>query len=242
MNTDTFVLGYIHTGQVHQCFMSSVCNLLMYERQQWGGLMDTHGPYIANNRNTIVDGFLNKSDAPWLLFVDTDIEFKPHQVYQLLDAAEGHQIVSGLYFTKLTDPQGDLKLMPCWFVQMPDKTYAIPSSLEIGTTQELAVCGMGFTLLGRTLLEKMAVAHKDDPHTWFGHDLSPAPHYGKIVRMGEDVTFCTRALALGYNPLGVATVVNHRKAHMETWDTFVESQERERALREEDSGGNEDVA
>lgn len=246
MNTDTFALGYAHTGAVQQCFMASVCNLLMYERSQWRGLLDAQGPYIANNRNVIVEGFLTNSDAKWLLFVDTDIEFRPHQVYQLLDAIEDErtqQIIGGLYFTHMGKGQPKTnKLMPAWFIRMEDGSYAIPESLLIGSTVPLGVCGMGFTLLGRTVLEKMAVAYKDDPYVWFGHDIAPTPVDGRRVRMGEDVTFCARAYALGYAPLGVATVVNHRKAHMENWDTFVESQILEKMQCEADAGGNEDVA
>lgn len=229
----TFTVGYIHNGTVHHGFMQSMMNFTVFDRSQRRAMCEitsVQGPYIYQNRNRVVEFFLNKTKTDYLLFIDNDISFKPDQPYQLLDYADAeHQIVAGIYYSWLLLPSEGYGLTALWFDTInPMKTTKSVTACP----QPIGACGMGFTLLGRPLLEKMCEVHKADPARWFGHDLcecdhtkpSEHPHldndHDEPVRMGEDITFCVRARNLGYNAWGVHTVVDHNKMHTENFETF----------------------
>ena len=66
---------------------------------------------------------------------------------------------------------------------------------------------MGFTLIHRSVLEKLAVEYADDPWHYFGHDIINNSH------VGEDLTFCNRARKAGFSVWGHGGVLlGHTKA------------------------------
>src|SRR5437660_269574 len=99
----TLAIGYIHNGTVNHAFMQSVLNFTLHDRgdrKLLHEVFSAQGPYIFQNRNRIVEFFLDKTKADYLLSIDNDIQFKPDQPYQLLNYADDeHQIVAGLYYS-----------------------------------------------------------------------------------------------------------------------------------------------
>ncbi len=212
------VVGYVHGGMVHEPFMRSVLTLFAFDagqRRSIAGLAMCKGLYVAQNRNAVCKNFLT-SAADWLFFLDTDIVFTPEQMYQLLDAAHPTErpIVGGLYFSYWNQ---DKDLCPVWLEHRGDD-MATMSALKPGL-QEVAVVGMGFTLIHRGVLEAMAKHHADDEWLWFGHDLRETPR--GLERMGDDTTFCLRAADIGFKTFGHAEiVVQHIKSRAENYETF----------------------
>jgi hypothetical protein len=154
---------------------------------------------IHTARNAVVDGFLAHPFSPeYLLFIDTDITWEPHQVWSLLETATTHDLpaVSGLVCFKQTE---DGPLVPMLY---NDDFKLVPVSADV---QRVFCAGMGFMLLRRDALETIATTYPW-PTPWFdyGH------RNGKAV--SEDVIFSQRCLELDI-PIHVDTriAVGHRK-------------------------------
>lgn len=223
MNEGGLIIGYIHNGDVKGRFMRSVINFLSYDganRKLVRNLFESESSDIVQNRNRVVQSFLDKSEAEWLMFIDTDIVFDPETIYQLLDVADPltAPIVSGLYFGFLTHEYR--WPLPFAFDITAEGEYR--SIREIGTEPvRIAGAGMGFCLIHRSVFEKVAEAYKEDPWKWFGRDQHMMG--GKLTVLGEDFTFFRRAEKVGA-PIWLhpGVRVQHLKSRLESFGTFVE--------------------
>lgn len=182
------------------------------------------GPYIADNRNRVVERFL-ETPCEWLWFTDIDIEFDPGALDRLLAVADPVErpIVGALYFNQINDtPAGTW--WPVWTQRVGESTTRVVTQIEIGKVYDLTVTGMGCTLIHRSVFEKLAASCPEPEDPWrfgFGHDLIRGDD-GKLARAGEDATFCYRAVAAGFPVTGLAYVVNHTgKNQTINWETFV---------------------
>jgi hypothetical protein len=215
----SIIIAYCHPGMVHERFMWSVNQFTTHDfsprgKQMLKGIMSIQDLYIAKSRNQACKQFLDDTTCKWLLFLDTDIVFKPQDVYDLLAAAgDDKQIIGGLYFGYC---EGDL--LPVWRKKYADRTgkpYGTLPRITFGTLEEYDAIGMGFTLIRRDCLETMREEYGKDPWTWFGHDLYGASH------LGEDITFCERAAKLGIKTWGHSGIVlGHQKTRTENAKTF----------------------
>lgn len=195
---ETVVFGWLPSpiggmGCLLQEFVDSVFKFITQDsegRHIFQGYTFAKTGYIASGRCDVVQSFLDKTKADWLLMLDWDITFEPYDVYALLDEAKGDpmKVVSGCYLTYFG---GDNLLRPCWMHHEDGEDYVPVTEFEIGKVIPITVCGMGFTLMHRTLLEKMREEYKSDPWPWFGHDEINGS------RVGEDITFTSRARKLG---------------------------------------------
>lgn len=202
---------------LQQGFVESLFNFCTYDggpqgRKEFGGYTYAATGYIPSGRNTLASTFLEKTDGEWLLSLDWDITYDPLAVYQLLDAADPVErpIISGVYVTYFGEGAA---LRPCWMAEQDGQEYIPVSSFEAGKIVPLTVCGMGFTLIHRSVFERIAAdpRYADDPWQWYGHDIIGAD------RTGEDLTFCARARSVGATVWGHGGVLlGHTKAKMLT--------------------------
>ena len=228
MADQSLIVGYIHNGDLKARFVRSLLTFMAYDAAHRQTIKQL--PYecescdIVANRNRVVQNFLEKSGgAEWLLFVDTDIVFTPEHVYQLLDAAhrETAPMVSGLYHGFLSPDYP----WPLPFAFDVTDNGEFRSVIQIDTgMQRVMGFGMGFCLINRGLLEKVAEAHKANPWRWFGRD--SATIGGLPTYLGEDLTLCKRASDLGFPLyLHAGVRVGHLKSQLITFDSFVEGHE-----------------
>lgn len=197
--------AYVHGGNVRHEFMVALQDLVLRERRI-AAVVQAQGPYIPQNRNLVCERFLQLPvRCEWLWFFDVDIQFGPDVLDHLLDAADpvDRPIVGALYLNQVTG-----KPIGTWWPTWSDKDGRI-EKVVMGEVYDLATIGMGCTLIHRSVLEKLAQVHEDDPWHWFGHDI--VSRKGVPERVGEDETFCNRALNAGFPVHGVATLVNHYK-------------------------------
>lgn len=197
--------AYVHGGSVRHEFMLSLQDLILRERRV-AAVIQAQGPYIPQNRNLVCERFLQLPvKCDWLWFFDIDIEFGPAILDKLLDAADSRDrpIVGALYLNQVTgQPLGT------WWPTWSDEVGRI-EKVVMGEIHELTSVGMGCTLIHRSVIEKMAEVYKDDPWHWFGHDI--VEREGIAERVGEDETFCGRAIKAGFTVHGLAELVNHCK-------------------------------
>lgn len=217
-------IGFCAGGSVLTKFMVSVLALMRHDfthRQLTGGdFTAEEGLYIDNNRDSLARSFLTKTDAEWLLSLDTDVSFGPDVLDLLIDVADSIQrpIVSALYVGRLGP---DKQVVPIWLVEGNREKHGYPyqtaGQLHLDRPQELWAVGMGCCLIHRSVLETMQakylagqVSWTASPWVWFGRDAVQTVR--GLEPMGEDVCFCARARECGFTVWGHAGVqVTHHK-------------------------------
>lgn len=215
-------LTYCHNGMVDEPFMESTLGFLAFDannRKQCLGCLPERGLYIDDNRNQMVRYFLS-TKAEWLMMLDTDIEFKPEQIYGLYDAAVEKEwsIATGLYFSHIIDG----RLRPVWFEKVnEDGSVQSMGSFTVGQSYSLAAIGAGFMLVHRRVFEEIQKnpEYASDGWTWFNRD-----HYkfeGLNKHYGEDVGFCLRATEAKFQIWGdTRFIVDHWKKTRINLDSF----------------------
>jgi len=214
-------LAFVFRRQVLGRWAIAYANLLLQDaatRHVIQCVTSCEGLYVPANRNNMVRLFLDETDFEWLFFLDTDVLFETKQFHELYDAAvENHcDVLGGLYYNY----QSDGCIYPTWLELAPDGTTRTCGA-RTGGIQNLAALGMGFTLINRRVLEAMREHYKNDPWSWFAHDLVKMPD-GSMDRAGEDTTFCQRLREMGGFKIqghsGIA--LGHDKHTVLTWEKF----------------------
>jgi hypothetical protein len=151
-------------------------------------------------RNEVVRGFLVHPQQPkYLLFIDTDMDWTPSQVWAMYDAAERHDlpVVGGLAAMQAGPNSLDTVAI------MYDEDFRLVEPTQ--PMQKVFCAGSAFLLLRRDALDAMS-----DRYAW------PTPWFDYGIRNGkavtEDVIFAQRCHELDI-PVHVNTEVRvgHRK-------------------------------
>ena len=173
------VIAYVHPGWVHSGFMDSVLGLInTYDIE--ARIAVRSGALISRARNDAVRAFL-KTESDLLLFVDTDMVFPPHFLEVLAQA--DRPIISALYYGQ--EPTG-VRFPVAHNIHEGKVVRARPK----GKIAKVDAVGMGCTLIRREVFESL---ESGDAFPWFQETvLNDQP-------IGEDVTFCLRAEAKGFD-------------------------------------------
>jgi hypothetical protein len=197
----SILLGYVHPGTVHNCFVVSLLRLVNDRTQEIAIMGVGSGPLIARMRNNLVGVFLENKFTHFLS-VDTDIEFAPDALHTLLDL--DLPIVGATY--RGVSSSGSS--FPVAIIKGKDGLYERASFKRLGKkgVTEVVALGMGFTLIKREVLEALGVAA-----LWpFAETLDD-----KGQPLGEDTTFCLRAADVGFKSyLCLDVRVGHMKRHI----------------------------
>lgn len=224
----TAVLAYLHAGEVAESFHRSVVQLVQYDaahnRRLVGMIPEQCGAgRIIEGRNDAVVGFLTRTAAEWLVFIDSDMGFDPDMIDRLIDAADPHQrpFVGALAFGQRPGGRGlassshseQFPTIYRW-VEGPRSAGVAPVlDYRRGAVVECDATGAACFVVHRNLLIAMANEFPG-PRSWFDE------HRYKGSIFGEDITFCLRVKALEV-PIFVHTGVqtSHRKATFLTEQT-----------------------
>lgn len=213
--TESVCLSYIHDIDTTHSFDHSKMHLLMFDVANHGRIL--RGGYVpircarsatlSEARNLAVQGFLSR-EADWLFIVDTDMGFAPDTLERLLEAADPVErpIVGGLCFAQKEtgeDGMGGYRTSPRvtildWVKTPEGEKFAGRTHYPVNSLVRCAGTGSACILIHRTVFEKLAA---NDGPRWYdrirGTDGKP---------LGEDVSFCLRAGAMGV-PVHVHTGV-----------------------------------
>lgn len=210
--TPSVHLGFCHTGQVHTDFLLSILNWERYEASVNGRLpafSATKKVFVAENRNDLVKQFLkHEAQAEWLWTLDPDIIFQPDDLAKLQAVAHPDKapIVAGAYYLNPEEAEASTT----WHAHTDEGLRLFRTVPPVDGGIEIGSCGMGCTLIHRSVFETLQKIYADDPYPWFAHDrmeFDDGPVYA-----GEDVTFCLRARGAGFTVVGhCGVVVEHLK-------------------------------
>jgi len=196
-------IANINGGEVRAEFLLSLLRLLDADtrggRRVGGFLMRTGGPMVAMLRDACVRDFL-ETGSEWIWFVDSDIRFPAETLDRLFDVADAVRcpIVGGEVPVHIEGRVHPTLLY--WRNSPPDQAgpSSMPSALEPRLPPPDANCvevdatGAACLLVHRDVFIRMREAAPDSVLPWFAETTED----GRFA--GEDVTFCTRARALGY--------------------------------------------
>lgn len=214
---DKVVIGYVHPGKVDNAWFRCILAALNADRgKHLGKVLGVFPSNIAESRCDVVRLFLEEGDEDWLWFIDTDIVFPADTHLQLLEAADPvhRPIVTAAY---MSDWTGSGDITPVWTLPRDEEMKPVAEMPD--RVVQLASCGAGCLLVHRNVFEKIA-AHEQfgkDPWPWFSHEIVQTRQ--GLKRLGEDYTFCVRALECGFPIVGIPLVVGHRKVVVldESW-------------------------
>lgn len=194
------VIAYLSGGDTRIEFTQSVGGCTAYTIQQGiplvGALPHVSGPRIAAGRNHLVESFL-ASPGEWMFMVDDDMQFAWDTIERFLKVADKDErpIVGGLAFATGRDG-----IFPTMFKIHPEA--GVPTRIEAWPLEEIVevdATGAACLFIHRSVFEKMAEEY-DRPWQWF----QETTLNGNTV--GEDMTFCLRARALGF-PIHIDTSI-----------------------------------
>lgn len=199
-NTINFKDVYIHiaipayNGMMHEsCFISLLQFLIEASKLGMNWTLDTMGneSLIPRARNNLAGKFLHNKKATHMMFIDSDIRFKPEDLIKLIEADK--DICCGAY---------PVKKLPAQLV-----INELDNGEKEGELVEVSTAGTGFMLIKRKVFDKMiekypktkynehvGLGKQYEPYLYalFDTDISTEGHY-----LSEDWTFCLRWRAIG---------------------------------------------
>lgn len=216
------VIGLPRGGSVHGAHFDSMLGLL---QDQWRnpergadevrltGVRAVAGLYIEDNRNIIARRFLNETDAAWLLMLDSDIQFDPSLVEQLLEAARSQPEAKVLSGNVPLDVYSTVA-----FYAMPQPGVFAPLRvLPDAKVFEADAVGTAIMLIHRDVLQRI---REQEGECWFfRHKVEVEERgdypYRTFLNLGEDISFSLRARDAGFSTWvvqGLTGVVHHNLA------------------------------
>lgn len=164
---ETLAISFIDGGETQGtfawCLASAVLNL--QNKINVSHILRSTSCNIALNRGSVLQNFLDQTDADWLLCLDTDIVFTADHIEMLWNAkSEVRQVVSGVYFLVREATNIVPVPMPCIFRPLTDSQMpedALPESrgfyhpLPDNEIVEISRSGFGFLLMSRSVVEKV---------------------------------------------------------------------------------------
>lgn len=215
--SDAVQIAYVCGNTVHYSWHRSLLDLINYDLAHGqhaarGGFVairyGTDG--LATARNKAVRHFLEDGEADWLWWVDTDMGFGPDTVERLLEAADPKErpVVGGLCFFNREDAADGMggyrsTVVPTvydWTNKDGQMGWAVRWQYPTDAVIRVGGTGAACVLIHRSVFEKLA---EDTSHgSWY--DRIPNTTTGQLI--GEDLSFCLRAGALGI-PIHVHTGV-----------------------------------
>ncbi len=219
------VVAYVHNKDVTYSWHHSMIELLGHDlgnaqRVMRGGYISmkcASSDGLVESRNRAVKTFLAEKQADWLWWVDTDMGFAADTIDRLLASADPQTapIVGGLCFTQreeAADGMGGYHTLATptvfdWLqVEGTDQQgFSVRWDYPHDQLVPCAGTGSACVLIHRSVFERI---REEFGEVWY--DRIPNPTMGKVV--GEDLSFCLRALTLGI-PVHVDTSVktSHQK-------------------------------
>ena len=209
-------LAYLHPNELSANFHHAFVGLLMRDAAGGRHLMHPDGQKavrcgtdgLVQGRNLAVEEFL-ASDVEWLFWLDVDMGFAPDILARLLAVAdETRPIVGGLCFVQWEVGQdgmlGHRTIPRPTLYAYADGKYQGVGWYPVNSVVETAATGSACVLIHRKVFADIAEQYGP---IWYDRIQN-----GHGMLMGEDVSFCARAAAVGHKVhVDTGARTNHQK-------------------------------
>lgn len=171
----------IHIGMCIQAFVYPETAASLFRLGGMGPLDYIQAAFIEVARETIAKRFVEETDEPYLLFIDSDHSFQREDAEKLVDAMEWHPKL-GMCGGLTVFRDGRYKPVVQWFesddqVEGEKLLKRTCRYMREGCIKEVDYIGTGFTIIRREVFKDM-----ETPYFRVYHD-------GKKNLWGEDVHF-----------------------------------------------------
>lgn len=245
MNPGTVAVALIDDGRWSACFGLSYRDLLLRDLTGPQQILP-HGremrqlsarTSVAASRNLMARSFLDDTECEWLWFVDVDMGFAADTVERLVTSADPEQrpVMGGLCFAikrqRTTDLYGErFRIQPTVFeyLELAEELGFRPI-LNYDRDQVMRVAGTGAAclLIHRGVLETVRGQAGD---TWFEPITHPTGVKGKPRAFSEDLSFCVRVAAAGFDVhVNTAVKTCHEKGGIFLDEDLFDQQQRQGA-------------
>jgi hypothetical protein len=225
LHTDGIVLATLTSRDIDGRTYDSAMGTMMYDRtvgnRIWGNIYLESGPRITEARSQIVDAFLTGHQLAldgkmpdWLCMFDSDMTWPADAPHRLADSAIAHgaKIMGGLCIGG-----GHDGMFPTLYgLKVEENGEKAPVKLDEwpdGAVVKVGATGAAFLLVHRDVFLKMQQDFRylpdgtPEPHPWFIEGRRQGNQYG------EDVGFCMRAQASGFDVyVDTSVEIGHRKS------------------------------
>lgn len=204
---DSVTIAYLHPEDIAYSFHHSLMELLAFDfggkqRVVRGGVigMQPGTNELVAARNKVTEQFL-AGPGEWLLWIDSDMGFEPSMLEDLLAVADpdDRPVVGALCFGyKDVGPDGCggqiRRAFPTVFdfvTEDGESGFRPRYDYEPGTVARVDATGSAAVLIHRQVLVDIAAANNGKPYD----RIQASPK----MLLGEDVSFCVRAVAAGHS-------------------------------------------
>jgi hypothetical protein len=196
-------VAYMHSSRVSHSWHLSMMNMIAYDKSVGLNVIENapfavscSGPLsLVEGRNLAASHFLDKTDAEWLFFVDTDMGFSADALEQLYIQADPLErpVVGGLCFAMkhvANDNKGGFRVMPVptlfMWAQNDKQGVGFANRFIYPPEAMVQVAGTGaaFILIHRVVLDAIRAKRGD---SWFN-----LIQYSDGTTISEDLSFCYR--------------------------------------------------
>lgn len=189
-------VAWLHGGTVAGGFAHSLVRFLGHDSAESGRIFSgggyismESGTNVSRARNDVVRAFLDLRGVPWLWMLDADMTFEPDTLDRLMATAHhvNRPIVGGLCYGVRHDGRPFPTLYRITGQGQVLRIEEPPTSGLFDVDATGAAC----LLVHRSVFERIA-AEYPPPLTWFAETVA----FGQV--WSEDITFCVRARAAGF--------------------------------------------
>jgi len=177
-DNEKIAIGWIDPGTVYTGFAAFVSTIVLNRPERISDVIAASGPYLSLNRNKMVEIFL-KSDADWLLSLDSDICLSLESFDKLVKSADSLErpVVGGKYYVPWDNGSG-VTVSAVKPVDLSDHTamgvWLTHEELAAGgeIIEGLHSVGIGYVLIHREVFEAIA-SIKPEKYPWFKDGWKP---------------------------------------------------------------------
>jgi len=191
---ETITVAWVDNGFVNGKFTDGLIKTI-FESKKYGiniiNNIREYGPLIAEQRQKVINTWINKLDTDWILWVDSDVVINSKSLKLIWDIADKDKfpVVSGLYFVSFEYETSMFKIVPAAFNK--NNTNDLHKEIEKsllgdGKIFKVDKVGFGFLIMHRSVIEKM-YSVMDNKLSLF----SAIAYKDNEKNMGEDLAFCS---------------------------------------------------
>lgn len=194
----SITMGWIDTGQVTSGFVAHISQILLHRNDLISDVIVASGPYLSNNRNRMVKGFLDGTTSDWLLTLDSDIMVGLESFDTLVDAADedDYPVMGGKYFLNI---DGEVRISAMTKLDGDYRYGKWLTDTSSFIVEDLHSIGLGYSLIHRDVFEAVR-STSNHPLPWFqDYWREEIPGIQNNGWISDDIHFYNQVNALGIN-------------------------------------------
>ena len=163
---ELITIGWCDPGTTDGKFTEGLMATSLQHKDKIANMIRANGNQIGRQREVLIDGWYEKGNTDWLLWVDSDVVLTPDILNKLISIADKKErpVVTGIYFISKQNEQSMMMPMPCIFMdgEKPNEMYYI-HPLPDNEVLKIDIAGMGLVMMHKDVVTKLKKKLKGGP-------------------------------------------------------------------------------